>query len=130
MQEALIERAGQLPSELGGTPAAHVVHVAASARHAANGRFRHHRDNPLPYDVIVVDEASMIDVALAAHLLEAVAPDARLVMLGDKDQLAAVEAGAVFAELSARPVFSEAGAARIAAALSVAPARLDGGVAA
>jgi exodeoxyribonuclease V alpha subunit len=46
-------------------------------------------------------------------------------MLGDKDQLAAVEAGAVFAELSARPVFSEAGAARIAAGLGVAPSRFS-----
>jgi exodeoxyribonuclease V alpha subunit len=85
----------------------------------ADGGFRHHRDNPLPYDVIVVDEASMIDVALAAHLLEAVAPTSRLVMLGDKDQLAAVEAGAVFAELSATPSFSSAAAARMAAALGI-----------
>ena len=115
MQEALIERADALPPEL----AARLPRTSFTLQRLlgtqANGRFRHHRDNPLPYDVIVVDEASMIDVALAAHLLEAVAPDARLVMLGDKDQLAAVEAGAVFAELSARPVFSEAGAARIAA---------------
>jgi exodeoxyribonuclease V alpha subunit len=124
MQEALIERAGQLPPELAERLPRTSFTLQRLLGTQANGRFRHHRDNPLPYDVIVVDEASMIDVALAAHLLEAVAPDARLVMLGDKDQLAAVEAGAVFAELSARPVFSEAGAARIAAPLSVAPARL------
>lgn len=61
----------------------------------------------------------MIDVALAAHLLDALAPGARLVLLGDKDQLAAVEAGAVFAELSARPAFSAAGCRRIAQALGV-----------
>ncbi|SAL20369.1 AAA family ATPase [Caballeronia humi] len=123
MQEALIERAVLLPAEL----AARLPRTSFTLQRLLgtqiNGRFRHHRDNPLPYDVIVVDEASMIDVALAAHLLEAVAPDARLVMLGDKDQLAAVEAGAVFAELSARPVFSDEGAARVAAGLSVAPAR-------
>ncbi|WP_031363838.1 AAA family ATPase [Caballeronia sordidicola] len=119
MQEALVERANVLPPEL----AARLPRTSFTLQRLlgtqANGRFRHHRDNPLPFDVIVIDEASMIDVALAAHLLEAVAPGARLVMLGDKDQLAAVEAGAVFAELSARPVFSETGAARIAAALSM-----------
>ncbi|CAN7254001.1 AAA family ATPase [Caballeronia sp. LjRoot31] len=123
MQEALVERANVLPPEL----AARLPRTSFTLQRLlgtqGNGRFRHHRDNPLPFDVIVIDEASMIDVALAAHLLEAVAPGARLVMLGDKDQLAAVEAGAVFAELSARPVFSDAGATRIAAALSMPAAR-------
>lgn len=69
-------------------------------------RFRHHAGNPLPYDLIVVDEASMIDLSMATQLLEAVPEDARLILLGDKDQLAAVEAGAVFGELSARRAFS------------------------
>ncbi|WP_375740855.1 exodeoxyribonuclease V subunit alpha [Pseudomonas boanensis] len=62
-------------------------------------RVRHHADNPLPLDVLVVDEASMVDLALMAKLLDALPPNARLILLGDKDQLAAVEAGAVFAEL-------------------------------
>jgi exodeoxyribonuclease V alpha subunit len=123
MQEALVERADKLPPEL----AARLPQTSFTLQRLLgtlpDGRFRHHRDNPLPFDVIVVDEASMIDVALATHLLEAVAPESRLVMLGDKDQLAAVEAGAVFAELSARPVFSEAGAQRIAAALSISAER-------
>lgn len=61
----------------------------------------------------------MIDVAMAAHLLDAIAPQTRLVMLGDKDQLAAVEAGAVFAELSARPTFTQGGLQRIADALGI-----------
>jgi exodeoxyribonuclease V alpha subunit len=69
-------------------------------------RFRHHAGNPLPYDLIVVDEASMIDLSMATQLLEAVPEDARLILLGDKDQLAAVEAGAVFGELSAQRMFS------------------------
>ncbi|MES2819209.1 MAG: exodeoxyribonuclease V subunit alpha [Pseudomonadota bacterium] len=60
---------------------------------------RHNPANPLPLDVLVVDEASMVDLALMAKLLGALAPGARLILLGDKDQLAAVEAGAVFAEL-------------------------------
>ncbi|CAN0619519.1 RecBCD enzyme subunit RecD [Burkholderia multivorans] len=119
MQEALLGRAGALPPEL----AARLPDTSSTLHRLLGGGgasgFRHHRDNPLPYDLIVVDEASMIDVALAAHLLDALAPGARLVLLGDKDQLAAVEAGAVFAELSARPSFSAAARERIAQALGI-----------
>jgi exodeoxyribonuclease V alpha subunit len=60
---------------------------------------RHHAANPLALDVLVVDEASMVDLALMAKLVDALPPSARLILLGDKDQLCAVEAGAVFAEL-------------------------------
>ncbi|WP_175918855.1 AAA family ATPase [Burkholderia pyrrocinia] len=119
MQEALHARAGDLPPELAARlpDTSYTLHRLLGGGGAAG--FRHHRDNPLPYDLIVVDEASMIDVALAAHLLDALAPGARLVLLGDKDQLAAVEAGAVFAELSARPAFTAAARTRIAQALGV-----------
>jgi exodeoxyribonuclease V alpha subunit len=65
------------------------------------GRFAHHENNPLPYRVVVVDEASMIDLAMMDRLLRALAPDARLVLLGDADQLPSVEAGAVFRDLCA-----------------------------
>ncbi|MBB1088621.1 AAA family ATPase, partial [Lysobacter sp. SG-8] len=58
-------------------------------------RFRHHADNPLPFDLVVVDEASMIDLPLMAKLVDAVADGARLVLLGDPDQLPSVEAGDV-----------------------------------
>ncbi len=64
-------------------------------------RFRHHRGNRLPYDVVVVDETSMVSLTMMARLLEAVRPDARLVLVGDPDQLASVEAGAVLADLVA-----------------------------
>ncbi|KFL51619.1 exodeoxyribonuclease V subunit alpha [Burkholderia pyrrocinia] len=119
MQEALHARAGDLPPELAARlpDTSYTLHRLLGGGGAAG--FRHHRDNPLPYDLIVVDEASMIDVALAAHLLDALAPGARLVLLGDKDQLAAVEAGAVFAELSARPAFTAAARMRIAQALGI-----------
>jgi exodeoxyribonuclease V alpha subunit len=63
------------------------------------GRCRFHADNPLPYDVIVVDEASMLDLMLWDRLLEAMAPDTRLVILGDHRQLASVQPGRVLGEL-------------------------------
>lgn len=65
-------------------------------------RFRHHAGQPLPLDVLVVDEASMIDLEMMAAVLDALPPQARLVLLGDRDQLASVEAGAVLGELCAR----------------------------
>jgi exodeoxyribonuclease V alpha subunit len=61
--------------------------------------FRHHRANPLSLDILIVDEASMVDLALMAKLLRALPAGARLVLLGDKDQLASVEAGAVLGDL-------------------------------
>lgn len=61
--------------------------------------FRHHAQNPLPLDVLVVDEASMIDLPMMARLLAALPPQARLILLGDKDQLASVEAGAVLGDI-------------------------------
>jgi len=62
--------------------------------------FRHHVDKPLVYDLVVVDEASMVDLALMSKLLDALKPGARLILLGDKDQLASVESGAVLADLA------------------------------
>ncbi|ANY04993.1 exodeoxyribonuclease V subunit alpha [Pseudonocardia sp. HH130630-07] len=66
-----------------------------------SGRFRHHRGNRLPHDVVVVDETSMVSLTMMARLLEAVRPDARLVLVGDPEQLASVEAGAVLGDLAA-----------------------------
>ena len=60
---------------------------------------RHHAGAPLPFDVVVVDEASMVDLPLMARLVDALAPRTRLILLGDPDQLAAVEAGNVLAAL-------------------------------
>jgi len=64
--------------------------------------FRHNADNPLPFDVVVVDEASMVDLALMSKLVQALPAHARLILLGDKDQLASVEAGAVFGDICDR----------------------------
>jgi exodeoxyribonuclease V alpha subunit len=61
--------------------------------------FRFSKDNPLPFDVVVVDEASMVDCSLMARLLTAVPAGCRVILLGDKDQLASVEAGAVLGDI-------------------------------
>jgi exodeoxyribonuclease V alpha subunit len=64
-----------------------------------SGGFRHGPGNPLTVDVLVVDEASMIDVPLMARLLQAVPSEARVILLGDRDQLASVEAGSVLGDI-------------------------------
>lgn len=61
--------------------------------------FRHHEANPLPVDVVVIDEASMVDLALMSKLFQALPLRARVILLGDKDQLASVEAGAVLGDI-------------------------------
>jgi exodeoxyribonuclease V alpha subunit len=61
--------------------------------------FAHHRGNPLDVDVLIVDEASMVHLEMMASLLDALPPSATLILLGDKDQLASVEAGAVLGDL-------------------------------
>ncbi|MBS3804182.1 MAG: exodeoxyribonuclease V subunit alpha [Oleiphilaceae bacterium] len=65
-------------------------------------RFRHNANNPLVLDTLVIDEASMVDIEMMATLLAALPANARLVLLGDKDQLASVDAGAVLGELCQR----------------------------
>ena len=62
-------------------------------------RFRHDHDNPLPFDIVVVDEASMVDLPLMCKLVDAVADGAQLILLGDPDQLPSVEAGDVLAAI-------------------------------
>lgn len=62
-------------------------------------KLRYHRDNPLSLDILVVDEASMVDLPMMARLIDALQPSARIIFLGDKDQLASVEAGAVLGDI-------------------------------
>jgi exodeoxyribonuclease V alpha subunit len=84
---------------------ASTLHRLLGVRHDNPTRFHHHAEHPLPYDVVVVDEASMVDLHLMARLLEAVGErgpagePTRLVLLGDRHQLASVEAGTVLADL-------------------------------
>ncbi|MCV7386313.1 exodeoxyribonuclease V subunit alpha [Mycolicibacter longobardus] len=86
---------------------ASTLHSLLGSRPGNSSRFKHNRGNRLPHDVIVVDETSMVSLTLMARLLEAVRPQARLILVGDPDQLASVEAGAVLADLvdglAARP---------------------------
>jgi exodeoxyribonuclease V alpha subunit len=82
-----------------GEPAAQTLHRLLGWKRGSRNRFRHDRHNRLPHDVIVVDETSMVSLTMMARLLEAVRSDCRLVLVGDPDQLASVEAGAVLADL-------------------------------
>ena len=66
---------------------------------AGSIRFRYSEKNPLPYDGVIVDEASMVALPLMAKLAAALEPDARLILLGDRDQLASVEAGAALGDM-------------------------------
>jgi exodeoxyribonuclease V alpha subunit len=102
----------------------------------SGGEFRHHENDPLPHHAVLVDEASMIDLELMERLARAVRGDARLILLGDADQLPSVEAGAVFRDLAAfairltRSYRLDPGAPAGAAVLAAARAVRDGNAAA
>ncbi|MGN2639555.1 exodeoxyribonuclease V subunit alpha [Nocardia takedensis] len=101
LQEAVREQAAGL-----GLPelTAATLHRLLGWQRGRGARFRHHEFNRLPYDVVVVDETSMVSLTMMASLLSALRPDTRLVLVGDPDQLASVDAGAVLADLVAGPV--------------------------
>jgi exodeoxyribonuclease V alpha subunit len=103
LSEAVARTRDRLPVDeavRGAIPgAALTIHRALKSSDASGTRFQHHAQNPLDCDVLVLDEASMVDLALMRRLLDALPQRARLVMLGDPDQLAAVEAGGVLADL-------------------------------
>ncbi len=89
----------QLPEEIAGflPTQATTLHRLLGYRHHSP-QFRHNRHNPMGWDVVVVDEASMVDLALMSKLVDALKPGTRLLLLGDKDQLASVESGAVLGD--------------------------------
>ena len=95
-------------------PEASTIHrLLGSIRGSAY--FRHHAGKPLPVDLVIVDEASMVDLALMAKLMEAIPEQATLILLGDRDQLASVEAGAVLGDICHREP-SEGFSSRLAGA--------------
>ncbi|MEJ2870084.1 exodeoxyribonuclease V subunit alpha [Actinomycetospora sp. OC33-EN08] len=82
---------------------ASTIHRLLGPRADTSSRFRHDRHRRLPHDVVIVDETSMVSLTLMARLLEAVRDDARVILVGDPDQLAPVEAGAVLGDLVSAP---------------------------
>lgn len=82
-----------------GVDKASTIHRALGMRPGGTRRFRHDAETPLAMDVVVVDEASMVDLALMVRLFDAIPERARVILLGDKDQLASVEAGAVLGDI-------------------------------
>jgi exodeoxyribonuclease V alpha subunit len=78
---------------------ASTIHRLLGRRPGSNSRFRHDRTNQLPHQVVIVDETSMVSLSLMARLVEAVRPSARLVLVGDPEQLVSVEAGAVLGDI-------------------------------
>jgi len=80
---------------------ASTIHRLLGTQWRNRGRFKHNRQNFLPYDVVVIDEVSMVALGLMARLLEALSPETRLVLVGDGEQLKSVENGAVLPEIAA-----------------------------
>jgi len=124
LQEAVHEEAGRL--DVGATVRDHLEGLTASTLHRLLGwrfdshsRFRHDRTNRLPHDVVIVDETSMVALSMMARLVEAVRPQARLILVGDPGQLRSIEAGAVLGDVvgpaSERLLMSPAARARLAA---------------
>ncbi|MGN6299695.1 MAG: exodeoxyribonuclease V subunit alpha [Angustibacter sp.] len=107
LQEAVRHELGRLDEadrRLVGEVSASTLHRLLGWRPGTSTRFRHDAAHHLPHDVVVVDETSMVSLPLMARLLEAVRPQARVLLVGDPDQLASVEAGAVLGDLVARAV--------------------------
>jgi exodeoxyribonuclease V alpha subunit len=106
LEEAVRAATAQLdPEDQGrlGEVTASTLHRLLGWLPSNRSRFRHDATNQLPHDVVIVDEMSMVSLTLMARLLEAVRPSARLVLVGDPDQLSSVEAGAVLADIARAP---------------------------
>jgi exodeoxyribonuclease V alpha subunit len=103
LQAAVLEAATLFPARyrgaVEGIRAVTVHSLLGSRMPRTSVRFRHDRSHRLPFDVVVIDEASMLSLSMAARVLEALRPDARLLLVGDADQLSSVDAGAVLADV-------------------------------
>ncbi|MGH9078104.1 MAG: AAA family ATPase, partial [Acidimicrobiales bacterium] len=97
-EAATLAVSAQIRAQLLATSAS-TVHRLLGWRPGSHSRFRHHHGNRLPHDVVVVDETSMVSLSLMAKLVDAVRPDARLILVGDPEQLASIEAGAVLGDV-------------------------------
>lgn len=108
--EALGDAATRLPDDvaeaLRSVPATTIHRMLGMSHDGSGARLRHHPGNPLPHDVVIIDETSMVSISLMARLLAALGPDTRLLLVGDADQLVSVEAGSVLGDI-AGPVLSQ-----------------------
>lgn len=93
-----LDTVGDIRAHVGGLETS-TLHRLLGSHPRTRTRFVHDREHPLPHDVVVVDEASMISLSLMARLFDALRPDARLVLVGDPGQLASVEAGTVLGDV-------------------------------
>jgi exodeoxyribonuclease V alpha subunit len=93
------ERAGVLQASWLAEAEAKTLHRLLGWRSGPSGGWRHHRGRRLPHDVVIIDEASMVSLTLMGRLADALRPGARLVLVGDPDQLTSVEAGAVLGDI-------------------------------
>ncbi|MBW9210111.1 exodeoxyribonuclease V subunit alpha [Mumia sp. zg.B21] len=87
------------PTRASSVSSAVTLHRLLGSIPGTSQRFRHDARNPLPHDLVIVDEASMVSLSMMARLIEALGPATRLLLVGDPDQLASVEAGSVLADL-------------------------------
>ncbi len=104
MTEAIRKAINNLGGALDPEVAKELGELDASTIHRLLGAspgtgFRHNPSNPLPHDIVIVDEVSMVSLSLMAHLLAAIRPDAKVVLVGDPYQLASIEAGAVLGDI-------------------------------
>ena len=104
LEEAVHEEGASL--DVSNAVRAYLADLGASTLHrllgwvpSSHSRFRHNRTNRLPHDVVIVDETSMVSLSMMARLVEAVRPQARLVLVGDPGQLTSIEAGAVLGDI-------------------------------
>ena len=104
LEEAVHEEGASL--DVSDAVRAYLADLGASTLHrllgwvpSSHSRFRHNRTNRLPHDVVIVDETSMVSLSMMARLVEAVRPQARLVLVGDPGQLTSIEAGAVLGDI-------------------------------
>ena len=102
LNEAVHEEGGRRGFDVDDISAS-TLHRLLGRKPGSRSRFRHDRHDRLPFDVVVVDETSMVSLTLMSRLMEAVRPEARLILVGDPEQLASVEAGAVLGDIVERP---------------------------
>jgi exodeoxyribonuclease V alpha subunit len=104
LEEAIHQQAATMPVDAAVRErllacTASTIHRLLGFKPGSRSRFRHDRLNRLPHDVVIVDETSMVSLTLMSRLLDAVRPDARVVLVGDPDQLSSIEAGAVLGDV-------------------------------